>query len=88
MQQNSHALDKLTISGYLAAKSVQVHIMPQKQYSDAAVNHIFEKLSQPNVTKKREIGSWNPQAQAMGSAKCSNGEALKSFTTKRRNNSF
>ncbi|KAF2467705.1 uncharacterized protein BDR25DRAFT_233742 [Lindgomyces ingoldianus] len=50
-------LDKLSITGLQAPKQVQ-----KRRFSDAAINHVFQRLSdnRPSVDRTRDSTSWGP----------------------------
>ncbi|KAF2268734.1 hypothetical protein CC78DRAFT_540580 [Lojkania enalia] len=61
--EDKRNLDKLSISGLLASKHVQT--IQKRRFSDAAVGHIFRRLSNDGrlqLPARRERLSWGPDA--------------------------
>ena len=64
-----NAIDKLSISGLLASKRVQrLQSREKRRFSDAALSHIFRRLSVPGnaiagVTPSQRHASWTPEVR-------------------------
>ncbi|ORY18360.1 hypothetical protein BCR34DRAFT_582990 [Clohesyomyces aquaticus] len=63
MDDKGSKVDKLSISGLLASKRVQ-RLQSRRRFSDAAVNHVFERLAsrRPSVDRTRDTMSWGPDS--------------------------
>ncbi|KAF2727627.1 hypothetical protein EJ04DRAFT_581911 [Polyplosphaeria fusca] len=62
-ERKAKEVDKLSISGLLASKRVQR--IQRRRFSDAAIGHIFRRLSRknrPQLAPKREHVSWGPSS--------------------------